>query len=164
AEGDLVELRRTIEAKTHGITDEQLKKIQDDVEAKLKPKDEKIAELESRLRKITFEDKGKEHLLKAGVMPDRIKSAWKDARDYLDLTEDGDGFIVKDESGNLTGEKIEQFVAKTFKESHGFYYEGSGASGSGASGSSGSGGGNSGKTFTIQELAERKRAGGRYAA
>lgn len=158
AEADLVELRRTIEAKSHGITDEQLKKIQDDVEAKIKPKDEKITELESRLRKITFEDKGKALLLAAGVMPDRIKSAWKDARDYLELTEDGDGFVVKDETGNVTGEKIEAFVGKTFKASHPFYYAGSGASGSGASGSNGSGNGAERTPSGTDAQLDRKRS------
>lgn len=158
AERERDELKQVAEARSQGVTDEQLKKIEAAVEAKIKPKDDKIAELESRLRKITFEDKGKALLLAAGVMPDRIKSAWKDAKDYLDLTEEGDGFIVKDENGNLTGEKVEDFVKKTFKASHSFYYAGSQASGSGAGGSNGAGNDSQNRPAVKPSQLEQKRA------
>lgn len=146
AERERDELKQQIEAKSQGVTDEQLKKIEAAVEAKIKPKDERIAELEARLQKVTFEDKGRALLLAAGVMSDRIKSAWKDARDYLSPTEEGDGFVVKDEDGNLTGEKVEEFVKRTFRASHPFYYGGPGSTGSGAGGSDGGGGGGGSET------------------
>lgn len=136
------------EATDKGISKEALDKIRADEALKAKPMQEENEKLKGQLRKVQLDDRVQSLLLKAGVMPDRITKAMRDlapgANGRVDLTEDGDGIVVRDANGNITTETIEDFVGKTYKTESPFFYTGTNASGSGAeagSGDAGSGGG-----------------------
>lgn len=165
AERDLADLRRKETAVQHGISDEQLQKLRDEDEAKRKPIEEERDRLRAENRKLKLTDRVQKMALDAGVMPERIEDAMMSLERRTELT-DGDNIIVNDKAGHATTEKIEDFLAKTFKAEKPWLYQGSGG-GSGGSGAGGSGGGSGsgeGKTLSVQELAERKRASGKYAA
>jgi hypothetical protein len=139
-EKELNDLKRKQDAADKGITEEQLAALRAEDEKKRKPIEDENASLKSKLRKMTLTDRIQALALKYGVMPDRIEDAMLALEKRTDLTDDGESIVVKDKAGTITSEKIEDFLAKTFKTEKPWLYSGSGASGSGAEGSNGSGG------------------------
>lgn len=131
-------------AAASGVTREQLDKINADAEKKFKPVVDENAQLKGKLRKVLLGDRLEARLLKAGVMPDRVAKAVKDLDGRVDLTDDGEDFVVNDAKGKVTSETLDDFLSKTYKTEAPFFYAGTGGSGSGADGSSGGGGGGGG--------------------
>ncbi len=162
-EKELSDLKRKETAAQHGISDEQLEKLRNEDASKRKPIEEELATLKAENRKLKLTDRVQALALKYGIMQDRIEDAMLNLERRVDLT-DGDNIVVKDKAGNVTTETVEDFLAKTFKGEKPWLYQGSGNSGSGASGSNGSGGGSGTGGYTMEELIERKRASGKYAA
>jgi hypothetical protein len=134
------ELKAAKEATEKGVTREALDKINADAEKKFAPIVEENAALKAKLRKATLTDRLEARALKAGIMPDRVQKAIKDLDGRVDLTEDGEDFVVKDAKGNVTAEPLDEFLAKTYKAEAPFFYSGPGGSGSGAQGSDGGNG------------------------
>lgn len=135
AEKERDELKAAAEAAAKGISKEALEEIRQKEAAARKPLEDENATLKAKLRQTLRTDRLEAKLLKAGVMPDRVKKALKDLDDRVDLTEEGDDFVVKDANGKVTAETIDDFLSKTYKAESPFFYSGSGASGSGAEGS-----------------------------
>lgn len=163
AERELADVKRKETAAQHGITDEQLKSLRDEDAQKRKPIEDENAALKAENRKLKLTDRVQKLALDNGVMPDRIEDAMMNLERRVDLT-DGDNIVVKDKAGNVTTEKVEDFLAKTFRQEKPWLYQGTGASGSGAQGSGGNGGGGKDGELSMQELVDRKRATGKYAA
>jgi hypothetical protein len=138
AERERDNLRRQGSAKEKGVTEEQLDALrQEDAQkraAEMTPLQAENAELKKKLRKVTHADRVRAMALEAGIMPDRIEDAMLILVDgpnaRTDLTEDGESIVVKSKKGELTTEKIEDFLAKTFREEKSWYYGGTGSSGS----------------------------------
>lgn len=138
AEKELADLKRTVDARAKGISDEELQKIRDAEAAARKPIEEERDRLATENRKLKLTDRVQALALKYGVMSDRIEDAMLNLDRRTDLTDAG-GIVVKDKTGTLTTETIDDFLKTTFKRERPWLYAGSGASGSGAEGSSGSG-------------------------
>lgn len=140
AEKERDELKLAAEAKDKGITKEALDEIRAKEALARKPLEDENAALKAKLRKATLTDRLEAKLLKAGAMPDRVKKALKDLEGRVDLTDDGEDFVVKDANGKVTSETIDDFVSKTYKTESPFFYTGTNGSGSGAEGETGAGG------------------------
>lgn len=140
AEKEAAELKRSAEARSKGITEEELQKIRDAEAAARKPIEDELASTKAENRKLKLTDRVKAKALESGVMPDRIEKAMRDLNSRVDLTEDGNSIVVKDASGKVTAETIDDFLSKTYKTEAPFFYAGSGSSGSGSEGSQGGAG------------------------
>ena len=112
-------------------------------------KDEAVAEVQgrldaanSKLRGLLVDGKAKEAFIAAGGNPKKADAALKLNADKLDLGDD-DALIVKDEKGQPSTIKIEDYFGKTFKESMPELYTGTQGNGGGAGGVAGSGAGGS---------------------
>jgi hypothetical protein len=130
-------LKQAADAKEKGISEAELEKIRENEKRARKPIEDELAAIKAENRKLKLTDRVQSLALKAGVMPDRIEDAMLALASRTDLT-DGDGIVVKDKAGNVTTEKVEDFLAKTFKTEKPWLYAGTGSSGSGAAGSGGS--------------------------
>lgn len=141
AEAEAKKLRREKEAEEKGISKEALDKIREDEAKAREPIEKENAELKLKLRKVQLDDRLEARLLKAGVIPERVQKALKDLHGRVDLTEDGEDFVVKDEKGNITTKKLEEFLTTDYKKEAPFFYSGKNSSGSGAEGGIGEEGG-----------------------
>jgi hypothetical protein len=138
-EKENADLKRKQTAADNNISDEKLEELRKEDEKKRKPLEDKIAELETRLTKVTKTDRVQSLALKYGIMSDRVEDAMLILDKRTGLTEKGETVTVLDKDGKLTTESIDDFLKTTFKKEKPWLYKGSGASGSGASGSSGGG-------------------------
>lgn len=129
-EKELTDLKRKETAAQHGISDEQLEKLREEDASKRRPIEDELATLRSENRKLKLTDRVQALALKAGVMQDRIEDAMLNLDKRVDLT-DGENIVVKDKAGNVTTEKVEDFLAKTFKTEKPWLYGYEGGSGSG---------------------------------
>lgn len=167
AERDLVELRRQQAAKDGNISDEQLQKLRDEDAKARKPIEEENERLKAENRKLKLTDRVRTTALTKGVLPDRIEDAMLLLESRTDLTSDGNDIVVKDKTGNITTEKLEVFLEKTFKQEKPWLYKGSGASGSGADDEGDGSGGGSGsgtppKLLEPQIAAKRSAVAGAF--
>lgn len=138
AEKKAADLEREKDARAKGISDEELQKIRDAEAAARKPIEEERDRLANENRKLKLTDRVQALALKYGVMADRIEDAMLNLDRRTDLTDTG-GIVVKDKTGALTTETIDDFLKTTFKKERPWLYAGSGASGSGAEGSNSAG-------------------------
>lgn len=138
AEKKLVDLRKKQEAKDKGVPEEELERIRKEEEAGRKPLIDENAVLKTENRKLKLSDRVLKLFLEAGGMPERQEDAMMHLERRTDLG-DKDGIVVKDKAGNVTAEKIEDFLTKTFKTEKPWLYTGSGAGGGGATGTTASG-------------------------
>jgi hypothetical protein len=134
------ELKQAAEAAAKGITREKLDEINAAAEKKFKPIVDENAELKAKLRKVQLTDRLEARFLKAGGKKERWAKAKKDLETRVDLTDDGEDFIVKDENGKVTSETLDDFLSTTYKKEAPFFYQGVNSSGSGAEASEGAGG------------------------
>lgn len=135
AENDLAELRRKAKAKDEGISDEALDRIRTEEATARKPILDENETLKAENRKLKLTDRVQKLALEAGVLPDRLEDAMVLLDPRTDLSKEG-SIVVKDKQGNVSAEKIEDFLSKTFKAEKPWLYAGSGAQGGGATGSS----------------------------
>ena len=142
AEKERDELKRAADAAAKGITKEQLDKIRDDEAKARKPLEDENAKLKVQLRKVQLEDRLKERFLNAKGHPKRISTAMKELLTVVDLTEDGNDFVVKDEKGNITTTKLDDYLGGDFRKNFPYLYLGAGGSGGG--GDAGNEGGTTG--------------------
>lgn len=157
------ELKRAAEAAEKGVTREALDKINAEAEKKFKPVVDENAQLKAQLRKVMLTDRLEARLLKAGAKPDRVKKALKDLEGRVELTDDGEDFVVKDENGNVTSETLDAFLTTTYKKEAPFFYAGVNSSGSGAEESTGGSGSDydpvkAGKEAAAAQKREREQA------
>jgi len=141
AEKERDDLKRAKDATDRGISEEALQKIRDDEAKARKPIEDENAALKTENDKLKRTDRVRAEALKNGVMPDRIEDAMLLLDLRTELTKEG-SIAVKDKSGSVTAEKLEDFLAKTFKTEKPWLYAGTGSSGSGAEGSDGGAGQN----------------------
>lgn len=139
AEKERDDLKRTAEAKEKGISEEELQKIRDDEAKARKPLEDENAALKAENDKLKRVDKVRSEALRLGIMTDRIEDAMTLLDPRTVLTKEGT-IAVKDKSGNITTETLEEFLGKTFKTEKPWLYKGPESSGSGAEGSQGGGG------------------------
>lgn len=155
------ELKRAADARAGNISDEQLEKLRQEDADKRKAEIEPIVADRDRLtaenRKLKLTDRVRVLALGSGVMPDRIEDAMLALDKRTDLTESGDGIVVKDKDGKVTTEKIDDFLKKTFKAEKPWLYAGSGGAGSGTRGSNG-GGSDEPTPESKEREAERRQA------
>lgn len=130
AEADLVELRRSIDAKANGITDEQLQTLRDEDATKRKPIEDENTALKAEIDQVRRTDKVRAEALGAGVMPDRLEVAMLLLDKRTTRTESG-AIVVLDKEGKATTETLDAFLSKTFKAENPWMYEYEGGSGSG---------------------------------
>lgn len=141
AEKERDELKRAAEAKEKGISEEELQKIRDDEAKARKPIEDENAALKAENDKLKRYDRVRALALSkdVGVMSDRIDDAMELLEKRTVLTKEGT-IAVKDKDGNVTVEKIEDFLKTTFRKEKPWLYVGPESSGSGAEGSQGGGG------------------------
>lgn len=137
AEKERDDLKLKADAAAKGITEAELQKIRDDEAKNRKPIEDENARIKAENRKLKLTDRVRAMGVKFGWMSDRVEKAMKDLEGRVDLTEDGNSIVVKDAAGNVTAEKIEDFLSTTYKKEAPFFYAGTGASGSGSNGSEG---------------------------
>lgn len=118
-----------------GLTDDQLKKIRDEVKAELegeyKPKLDELATAQKDIRTLRLDNAVKALMGKkeVGVRGERHDTLWKLVADDFDLTEDGKPFVKA-----KPGTPVEKYLGDTVKGLYPEFFEGSKASGGGASG------------------------------
>lgn len=134
AEAELAELKLKADAAARGITEDQLQKIREAEAAKIKPLEEERDQLRTEVRKLKLTDRVQALALRHGVLSARIEDAMLTLERRTDLTDDGVDIVVKDKAGNITTEKVDDFLSKTFKAEKPWLYAGTNASGSGAAG------------------------------
>jgi hypothetical protein len=116
-----------------------LKKREDELRAEFEPISKKAEELAAKLRRGALESAADAALDLAKVMPDRKAAARQLILAHLDIGDDEKVF-VKDEDGDPSSIAPAKFAGSKFKETHPYFFQGSGASGSGANqGGKGSG-------------------------
>lgn len=141
AQTALDEAKAAADAAGKGVTREALDEINKNAENKFKPVVDENATLKAENRKLKLTDRVRALALDAGIMPGwRIDKAMKDLADRIELSEDGDGFVIKDAKGKVTAETVDAFLKTTYKTEAPGFYAGPGGSGSGAEGSVDSGG------------------------
>lgn len=138
AEGDLVKLRREQQARDKGVPEEELERIRKEEEVTRAPIIKERDDALSENRKLKLSDRVLKLFLAAGGMPTRQEDAMMHLERRTDLG-DKDGIVVKDKDGNVTAEKIEDFLAKTFKTEKPWLYAATAEEGGGASGTTASG-------------------------
>jgi hypothetical protein len=125
---------REVQAREHKIPADKLEELraQDEQKrkAELEPIQRENEELKKENRKLKHVDKVQRLALAAGVKEDRIDDAMMHLDRRTDLADDGKTIVVKDKDGNLTTQKVEDFLATTFRTEKPWLYEGPGASGS----------------------------------
>lgn len=134
----LDEMRRTADAKSKGISEEELQKIRDAEAAARKPIEEERDRLASDNRKLRLTDRVRALYLDpkiGGGMPDRVEDAMDQLDKRTDLGDEG-GIVYKGKDGKLTAESTETFFAK-FRVEKPWLFSGAGGSGSGAESSNG---------------------------
>lgn len=85
----LAELEQNAQAKARGITDEQLQKWREEMQAEKRPLEEKLSKYEQELRTLKLDNAVKSMMAKAGVVGPRVDALFKLVGDRFDLSEDG---------------------------------------------------------------------------
>jgi hypothetical protein len=129
AEKERDDLKRTVDAKAKGISEEELQKIRDAEAAARKPIEEENVTLKADIRKLKLTDRVQALYLGNGGMKDRLEDAMNALAPRTDLG-DADGIVFKDKAGQVTADDAEKFFAK-HKQEKPWLYEGTGGSGSG---------------------------------
>lgn len=162
AEKERDDLKRELEGKKSGATDEVLERLRkEDADKRAKeltPVATERDQLKIENRKLKRDDKLSALAIKHGIMGDRLEDAMLALEKRVDLSEGGDSFIVKDKEGQVTTETVDDFLSKTFKAEKLWLYGGSGASGSGAGGSDSSSSANPSAAKTAEEAADKFQA------
>lgn len=133
-------LRAEAEAREKGASDADIRALREQADAAKQAVIDELNATKAELNKVRLTDRAQTLALRSGVMPDRIKDCMTiltlpDAP-RIRLGDDGE-IVVLDESGKRTGQDVEAFLAKTFKNEKPWLYEFEGGSGSGSGGSQG---------------------------
>lgn len=134
AEQKLADAQRVADAQKAGVSEAEIKRIQEDLASKYAPVEQENGTLKAELRKLKLTDKVRALSLKAGVMAERIDVAMMLIEPRTDLG-DADGIVWKNEKGEVTAQTADQFFAD-LKKQHEYLFAFTGGSGSGSSGSS----------------------------
>lgn len=132
AKDALDEIKRTAEARSKGVSEEELQKIRDAEALARKPIEDKLAVTEAENRKLKLTDRVRVLYLANGGMPDRVEDAMDQLDRRTDLGDEG-GIVYKGKDGKLTADNTEAFFAK-FKVEKPWLFSGADGSGSGADG------------------------------
>jgi actin-related protein len=131
-EKKVADLETKQKAEKAGITDEQLKKLRDDVrselEAEYKPKLEKAETVERENRALKLDHQVQRMAAEAGFLPEKLGDLWKLHGEDFDLTDDGKP-MVKGKPGIDPKKHIE-----TLKKARPEWVQGTKADGGGAAG------------------------------
>lgn len=108
-----------------GEYDKVLKKLRDEHAAemeKVKTTLEKdLAEEKDRTKRLFVRDKLRSAAVEAGVLKESVEDVLTLTSDRFDLRDDE--IVVLDEAGELSPDNVNDFFAKTFKESRPIYYQ-----------------------------------------
>lgn len=135
AEKSAADKKKDDDLRSKGLTDEQLKKIREevraDVEKEYAPTKEAAEKLKKENRTLRLDNAVKTVMSKkeVGVRADRLDTLWKLVGEDFDLTDDGQP-MVKDKPGTTVEKYLMDTVKKTFPE----FYVGTQAAGGGAKG------------------------------
>jgi len=133
-EARLAEIEANAAARAAGMTDEQIKRIRDEMEAKTAPILAERDTLAQRLRELTLDRDVRERMAKAGVRGDRLDALWRLHGSDFDLTDEGTPYVKADPSAS-----IEDYIGKKLLKDYPEFAVPSAAAGGG--GSRGTGGG-----------------------
>lgn len=134
AEKERDDLKREIESKKSGVSDDVIERLRKEDEDKRKPILTENETLKAENRKLKRDDKLNALALKHGIMGDRLEDAMLALERRVDLS-DGGNLIIRDREGQVTTEAVDDFLSKTFRTEKPWLYGGTGSSGSGAGGS-----------------------------
>lgn len=139
---ELKKMQRKAEAEGHGLTDEQLAKVREDIRAEVMeevgPDLEKAKAALAENRTLKLDNQVKAIAADAGFLPTKLNDLWKLKGDEFDLTDDGKP-MVKGKPGTDPKKHIEA-IAKAMPE----WVQGTkagGGGGMGGAGTKGTGGG-----------------------
>jgi hypothetical protein len=104
-------------------------------DAAVKTVQEKLDTANAQLRTLKLDDQIKAAFIKAGGRPEKASAALELNKKHFDLVDDA--IVHKDEKGDVTTTKVEDYFTKHFKTDMPEFYAGTKASGGGAPGSSG---------------------------
>lgn len=142
---ELKKLQRKAEAGDHGLTDEQLTKLREDIRAEVMeevgPDLEKAKQALAENRTLKLDNQVKAMAAEAGFLPTKLNDLWKLKGDEFDLTDDGKP-MVKGKPGTDPKKHIEA-IAKSMPE----WVQGTKASGGGGMGGAGNKGASGGMDF-----------------
>ena len=137
---ELAELKAKEKAEKAGITDEQLKKlrqeIREDLEKEYQDKIKDRDTLATEVRSLKLDSQVKSLAAKHGVRAERVDAWWRMFSDRFDLTDDGKP-MIKDRPGT----DVSKFIADDLKKELPDFYAGTQAAGGGAAGATAKGGG-----------------------
>jgi hypothetical protein len=153
AEKRAAELEQAADARSKGISEEELRKIRDAEVAARKPIEDERDRYKAENRKLKLTDRVQALYLANGGMSDRVEDAMLVLERRTDLG-DADGIVWKDKEGGITADTPEVFFRR-LKGEKPWLFQGTGSSGSGASESNGQGG--SENSVTPAQALERKR-------
>lgn len=138
AEAAAAEAKRLLDAKNAGVPEAELQRLRDEDAAKraaeLTPLSTENAALKEENRKLKLDDRVQKIALDNGVLPDRIKLAMKELKEFADLGDEG-GIVWKDASGKVSTQTDAQFF-EWFEKEYALFFEFKGGSGGGTGGSS----------------------------
>lgn len=164
-ERELADLRRQLEAKATGASDEKiaelLRKFDADRAALEAEYQAKLQDRDAKLATLTLKEQVERVALAQGIRGDRLTQTMALVRDRIHVSPDAERPVVLDAKGQPTTATVEEFFAKTFRGEMPEFYSPSGASGAGAGGSTAPGGGTA--TGSADAL-ERKRRSGAYGS
>ena len=136
----LTELEQQSKAKQAGFTDEQLRKLRDDVRADLEkeylPYKISAETLGEEVRTLKLDNEVKKLMTVQGVRGERVDALFRLTAGEFDLTEDGKPMLKNDPT-----REVGKYVAEELSKQYPEFYVGSGSSGGGASKSAGAAGG-----------------------
>jgi hypothetical protein len=114
---------------------ELLEKWNKDTDAKVATVQKQLDEATGSLRTKNLDDKLREYFVKAGGRPERADKAVADTKKHFDLVDDK--IVHKNEKGDVTTTKPEDFYAKTYREEMKEWYTGTKAAGGSSTGGAG---------------------------
>lgn len=152
------QLQAERDARARGATEDEIEKRRAEIDAAVKPLQEQIAERDAKLRQVLHIDRVRALALSAGILADRIEDAMLILERRTDLTSDGKGLVAKDKDGTVIATRIEDFLARDFKQEKPWLYAGTGTNGSGARANGSPPSAADRKARTEEQVAAEKRA------